>query len=134
MWRETTLLTDRAVQLATAKTYVISDSVRCLGSISDEPVKAWESRIRWLLETRYLKELDRIDRENRLNSSGQNFIGFTSLGFFTEIQKMMAELRCELEQFQRKYHLHVHGERHYMWNSRKWKKTYCEFLKRCNIR
>ena len=32
MWREATLLTDRAVQFATAKTYVISDSVLCLGS------------------------------------------------------------------------------------------------------
>ena len=31
MWRETTLLTDRAVQFATAKTYVFSDSVLCLG-------------------------------------------------------------------------------------------------------
>ena len=29
MWRETTLLTDRAVQLTTAKTYVFSDSVWC---------------------------------------------------------------------------------------------------------
>ena len=42
---ETTLLTDRAVQFATAKTYVFSDSVLCLGGISDEPVKAWECRI-----------------------------------------------------------------------------------------
>ena len=41
MWRETTLITDRALQFATAKTYVFSDSVLCLGRISDEPVKAW---------------------------------------------------------------------------------------------
>ena len=40
MWRETTLLTDRAVQFATAKTYVFSDTVLCLGGISTEPVKA----------------------------------------------------------------------------------------------
>ena len=36
MWRETTLLTDRAVQFATAKTYVFFDSVPCLGGISTE--------------------------------------------------------------------------------------------------
>ena len=30
MWREMTLLTDRAVQFATAKTYVFSDAVLCL--------------------------------------------------------------------------------------------------------
>ena len=46
MWRETTLLTDRAVHFATAKTNVFSDSVLCLGGISDEPVKAWESKIK----------------------------------------------------------------------------------------
>ena len=34
MWRETTLLSDRAVQFATAKTHVFSDSVLCLGGIS----------------------------------------------------------------------------------------------------
>ena len=59
VWRETTLLTDRAVQFATTKNYVFSDSVLCLGGVSTEPV----SRIKWFLETRYLKDLDRIDGE-----------------------------------------------------------------------
>ena len=35
----------------------------CLGGISDEPVKAFESSIKLFLETRYLKDLDRIDGE-----------------------------------------------------------------------
>ena len=60
MWRETTLLTDRAVQFATAKTNVFSDSVLCRGGISDEPVKAWKSRINWFLETRCLKDIIRL--------------------------------------------------------------------------
>ena len=34
MWKETTLLTDRAVQFAAAKTDVFSDSVLCLGGLS----------------------------------------------------------------------------------------------------
>ena len=63
MWGETTLLTDRAVQFATAKTYVFSDSLLCLGGVSDEPVKAWESKIKLFLEKRYLKDVDRIDGE-----------------------------------------------------------------------
>ena len=50
MWRETTLFTDRAVQFSTAQTYVFSDSMLCLGGISDEPVEAWESRFQWFLE------------------------------------------------------------------------------------
>ena len=40
LWRETTLLTGRDVHIATAKTYVFSDSVPCLEGTSDEPVKA----------------------------------------------------------------------------------------------
>ena len=39
MWRETTLLTDRAVQFATAKNYVFSDSMLFLGGVSTEPVQ-----------------------------------------------------------------------------------------------
>ena len=33
VWQWTTLLTDKAVQFATAKTYVFSDSVLCMGGI-----------------------------------------------------------------------------------------------------
>ena len=39
--------------------------------------------------------MDRID-----GSSGKNFPGFTTLGILDEIQKMMTELKCELEHFQ----------------------------------
>ena len=35
----------------------------CLGGISPEPVQAWKDKSKWYLETRYLKELDRIDGE-----------------------------------------------------------------------
>ena len=61
MWRETTLLTDTAVQFATAKTCVFCDSVLCLGGISTEPVQAQKSKIKWFLETRFVKDLDGID-------------------------------------------------------------------------
>ena len=43
-WRSTTLLCDRAVEFATAKTYVFSDSVLCLGGVSDQPVDAWKNK------------------------------------------------------------------------------------------
>ena len=99
MWRETTLLTGRAVQFATAKTYVFSDSVLCLGGISDEPVQAWESKIQWFLETRYLKDLDRIDAEP-MEFEWTNFPGFTTLEILAEIQNMMTETKCEPEQLE----------------------------------
>ena len=43
--------------------YVFPDSVLCLGGISDQPVEAWKNKIKWYLETRYLKDLNRIDGE-----------------------------------------------------------------------
>ena len=74
-WMETTLLTDGAVQLATAKTYVFSDSVLCLGGISIEPVKAWESKFKWFLETLFWKHVISMiwigSTENKWNSSGK---------------------------------------------------------------
>ena len=51
-WRSTTLVCDKAIEITNAKTYVFSDSVPCLGSISDQPVEAWKNKIKWYLETR----------------------------------------------------------------------------------
>ena len=97
--RETTLLTDKAVQFATAETYVFSDSVLCLGGISTEPVFK-------------LGKLDQVVcgvtlfyriGSDRLGTDGigvGNFQGFTTWGILDEIQKMMAEFMCEPEHFQ----------------------------------
>ena len=62
-WRSTTLFCDKAIEIANAKTYIFADSVLCLGSISDRPVEAWKNKIKWYLENRKLKELNRIDGE-----------------------------------------------------------------------
>ena len=92
------MLTDRAAQFATDRTYVFSDAVLCLGGISDEPVNARETRIKWFLDTRYLKDLDRIDEEP-MEFEWTNFPRFTSKGVLDEIQRMMTESKCEPEQF-----------------------------------
>ena len=96
VWGETTLLCDRVVQTANSQTYVFSDSVLCLGNISDKPVEVWEDRIQWVLETRYLKDLDRIDGEP-MDLEWTIFPGFTTLGILAEIQKVMAESKCQPE-------------------------------------
>ena len=54
-WRETTLLTDKAVQFETAKTCVFSDSVLCLGGTSLEQVQAWTDKIKWFWKHIILK-------------------------------------------------------------------------------
>ena len=71
MCGETTLLTDKSVQFATAKTYVFSDSVLCLGGISPEPVQAWESKIKWFMESRDFKVNWIGTKGNPWNSSGK---------------------------------------------------------------
>ena len=97
MWRERTLLTDRAVQFATTKTYVFSDSVLCLEVSAMSQSKHGEagsmgfwkhviSRI-WIGST-----------VSRWRSSGF-FPGFTTLGIVDEIQKMRTEFKCERELF-----------------------------------
>ena len=77
-----------------------SDSVLCLGGISDQPVQAWKNKIKWYLETRYLKDLSRMDGEP-MEFEWKIFTGFTTMGILEEIQKLMIELQCEPEQFKR---------------------------------
>ena len=62
-WRSSTLLCDKAIAITINKTYIFADSVLCLGSISDQLVEAWKNEIKWYLENRYLKDLNRIDEE-----------------------------------------------------------------------
>ena len=85
--RSTTLLCDKAIEITNAKTYVFADSVLCLGGISTEPVQAWEKKIKWYLETRYLKELNRIDGEP-MEFEWKNFPGFTKLGLLEKNKKL----------------------------------------------
>ena len=103
-----------------AQTYVFSDSMLRLGGISPDPVQAWKDQIKWYLATRNLKELGRINGEP-VKFEWKKFPEFTTLvANLAEIQKMMAELMCEPEQFQSmKDHLHVHVQSQYMGNS--WK-------------
>ena len=85
-WRSTTLLCDKAIEITVAKIYVFADSVLCLGGISTEPVQAWVNKTEWYLETRYLKDLNRIDGEP-MEFEWKNFPVFTTMGILEEIKK-----------------------------------------------
>ena len=95
-WRSTNLLCDKAIGITNVKTNVFADSVLCLWSVSDQPVEAWKNKIKWYLENRYLKDLNRIDGEP-MEFEWKIFPGFTTLGILEEIRKFMTELQCELE-------------------------------------
>ena len=79
-------------------TWRSSISVLCLGGISDQPVEVWKNKIRRYLETRFLKDLNRMDGEP-MGFEWKNFPGFTTWGILEDIQKMMTELQSEPEQF-----------------------------------
>ena len=67
-----------------AKTYVVADSVLCLGSMRDEPIEAWKNKIKWYMENRHLIHLNRIDGEP-MEFEWKIFTGFTTLDILEEI-------------------------------------------------
>ena len=67
-WQRTTLLSDKAVRLSTAKVSVFCDSVLCLGKMHQHPeaIDAWKKKIEWFTETPQYRELDRIGGANEM--------------------------------------------------------------------
>ena len=96
------------------------------------PTSSSLDRQNWMyLETRYLKELDRFDGE-QMEFEWENFTGFTTLGILNEIQKMMADLKCEPEQVQGRI-IFMSMFNDIVWREkRKWKQLYSEFYECCN--
>ena len=92
-WTRTTLLHDRAVQLSNANVHVYSDSVLCLGIIHEQrqSIQAWKKKIEWFAKSLECRELDALT-ENQSSSSGQNFLGFTTLQLLRETQRTMVPL------------------------------------------
>ena len=123
---KTTLLTDRAVQLSTAKTYVFSDSVLCMGRNSENPLSAWKEKVDCFMNSSQCRELDRIDGEP-MEFEWTNFRGFTALQILAEIQNMMTETQCEPEQFPGRIILMSMHNRHCTERNSKRRIVYCEF-------
>ena len=75
-----------AYQITNAKAYVFSDSVLCVGTMGDDPIATWKSKIKWYSENNHFKDMNRID------------------GMPTEFerkifQSLMRDLQCEPENF-----------------------------------
>ena len=101
-WQRTSLVNDKAVQLSTAKAYVLFSSVLCLGKMHQhlEAIDARREKNEWFKATPQYRELERIDG-GPIEFELQISPGFTTLQILAEIQKTMGEMRCEPE------HLHV---------------------------
>ena len=97
-WVSTRLLHSRAYQYSTAKVYVFSDSVLCLGKMRDNPFESWKKQIQRYSDNDYFSELSRIDGQ-LLEFEWKIFPGFTSMAILNEIQQMMGKLLCEPANF-----------------------------------
>ena len=60
-WMSTSLLHSRTYQYSTAKAYVFSDYVLCLGRMLNDPFESWKKQIQWYLDTNYFSDLNRTD-------------------------------------------------------------------------
>ena len=97
-WVSTSLLHSRAYQYSTAKAYVFSDTVPCLGKMGENLVESWKREIQWYSDNNYFKELNRIDGQP-MEFEWKIFPGLTTLGILNQIHQMMGELQCEPENF-----------------------------------
>ena len=85
-----------------------------------------EKTMKWYLENRSLKDVDRIDGEP-MEFEWTICPGFATLWILNEIQNMMAELQCKPEQFQGRI-IFMSMFKEFVWvNSRKWRQLYGEF-------
>ena len=65
-WKHLSLIGDEeVVSLSRAKVDVFSDSVLCLGKMSDNPLSniVWEDKLRWFKSSSQCRTLDTIDGE-----------------------------------------------------------------------
>ena len=92
----------------TTETATKITKVLCPGSISDQPVEVWKNKNKWYLETRCLKDLNRIDGEVMEFEwkSSQDSLHWE----FSKLSKIVTEVQCEPEQFKGN-RLHVNVQR-----------------------
>ena len=85
-----TSLNDRAVKLSTAKVYVFTDSVLCLGKVDEYPrsINSWKGKRKGFTQSSEYRELGSVDGEPVM-FEWKIFPGRATLKFFQEIQRTM---------------------------------------------
>ena len=70
-----------------AKNYVFSDSVLCLGKMSENPLSniVWEDELTWFKSSSQYRALDTIDGEP-VEFEWKNFPGFSTLQLCNKVQ------------------------------------------------
>ena len=100
-WKHLSLIGDEEViSLLHTKVYVFSDSVLCLGKVSENPKSniAWEERLKWFKSSPVYRALDTIDGEP-MEFEWKIFAGFTTLQLCTKVQELLSRLSVTPEKF-----------------------------------
>ena len=91
----TSLLHSRADQYSTAKAYVFSDSVLCVGKISS--YATWKSKFKWCSENNHFNDMNQSNRWTVDGVRVENIPGNHSVGIPREDSKIYSVNRSALE-------------------------------------
>ena len=100
-WKQFSLVSDEeVVSLSHAKVNVFSDSVLCLGKMSENPQSntVWEDTLTWFKSSSQYRALDTIDGEP-MEFERNIFPGFTTLQFCYKVQEFLSKMSVEPEEF-----------------------------------
>ena len=100
-WKHLSLISDEeVVSLSHAKVYVFSDSVLCLGKMSENPQSnsVWEDKLTWFQSSPVNRTLDKIDGEP-MEFEWNVFPGFTTLKLCHKVQELLSRLSVTPENF-----------------------------------
>ena len=100
-WKHLSLIGDEEViTLSHAKVYVFSDSVLCLGKMSENPQSntVWEEKLSWFKSSSQYRALDTIDGEP-MEFEWNIFPGFTTLQLCNKVQEFLSKMSTEPEDF-----------------------------------
>ena len=93
-WKHSSLIGDEEVNsLSHTKVYIFSDSVLCLGKMSQNPQSntVWEGKLTWFKSSSQYRTLDTINGEP-MEFEWIIFPGFTTLQLCNKVQEYMSKM------------------------------------------
>ena len=93
-WKHLSLICDEdVISLSHAKVYVFSDTVLCLGKMSENPLSniVWEDMLTWFKSSTQYRALDTIDGE-LMEFEWHISSGFTTLQLCNKVQEFMSKM------------------------------------------
>ena len=100
-WKHLSLIGgEKVVGLSRAKVYVFSDSVLCLGKMSENPLSnfVWEDKLTWFKSSSQYRTLDTINGEP-MELEWNIFPGFNTLQLCYKVQEFLSKMSVQPKDF-----------------------------------